>query len=78
MSKSQDAMPGSQQQVVRHTVAARVAAMESEKLYLQTLHGELGRQWRSIGDRIESINRQVAAEKASVPNDVNQPLRRLH
>jgi hypothetical protein len=54
---------------IRHTVAARVAAMEQEKMYLQDLHGELGRQWRSIGDRIASIDRQVAAEKASVLAD---------
>ena len=56
------------ERIVRHTVAARVSSMESEKLYLQHLHGELGRQWRSIGERIEAIDRQIIAEKASVPN----------
>lgn len=53
---------------IRLVAAAHVAAMESGKLYLQNLHGELGAQWRSIGDRIESIDRQITAEKASVPN----------
>lgn len=56
------------QSVVRHTVAARVAAMESEKLHLQNLHGEISRARLSIGDRIAALDRQIAAEKASVPN----------
>ena len=57
------------QRVVRHTVAARVASMESEKLYLQNLHGDISRLRLSIGDRIAALDRQIAAEKASVPND---------
>lgn len=54
--------------VVRRTGAARVSSMESEKLYLQNLHGELGNQWRSIGDRMAALDRQIKVEKASVPN----------
>lgn len=57
------------QRMVRHTVAARVASMESEKLYLQNLHGDISRLRLSIGDRIAALERQIAAEKASVPNE---------
>ena len=59
----------SHQQVVLHTAAARVSSMESEKLYLQNLHGQMGEAWRSVGDRIAALDRQIAAEKASVEND---------
>lgn len=55
--------------LVLHTVAARVVSMESEKLYLQNLHGDISRLRLSIGDRIEALDRQIAAEKASVPNN---------
>ena len=56
------------QRLVRHTVAARVASMESEKLYLQNLCGELNLMRLSVKDRIEAIDRQIIAEKASMPN----------
>lgn len=53
-------------EIYRHTVAARVRSLETEKLFLQTLHGELDRQCRSIGDRIEAIGRQISAERAGL------------
>ena len=70
MSKTLNAKRGadSQQRLVRHTVAARVSSMESEKLYLQNLHGDISRLRLSIADRIAALDRQIAAEKASVPN----------
>lgn len=53
--------------IARLTAAARVNAMEHEKAHLQKLHSDLLMICRSIGDRIDSLNRQIAAEKASVP-----------
>jgi len=58
----------SSQRLIRHAVAARVAAMESEKLYLQNLHGEISTMRLSIGDRIAALDRQIASEKSSVSN----------
>lgn len=52
--------------VVRHTAAARVCAMESEKLNLQKLDVEISRMKLSIGERITALDRQIADEKASV------------
>jgi hypothetical protein len=54
---------------IRQAISNRVWMLESEKLYLQGLHHELGRQWRSIGDRIKSIDQQISAEKASAPQN---------
>jgi hypothetical protein len=57
------------QRLVRHTAAARISSMESEKLYLQNLCGELNRTRMSVKDRIEAIDRQIMAEKVSVSGD---------
>jgi len=66
-------------QAVSAAVAARVNSMAAEKLYLQKLHSELGRQWRSISDRIELLDRQILAEQASATNSksISEPVRML-
>lgn len=71
MSKAANGQAGRKlraQREIRQTVAARVSEMESEKIYLQNLHGDISRVRLSIGDRISALDRQIAAEKASVPN----------
>ncbi|MFA5197842.1 MAG: hypothetical protein WC437_05495 [Patescibacteria group bacterium] len=50
----------------KRVVVARVAAMESEAIYLRTVYGCINRQAKDIEDRIESIKRQIAAERESV------------
>lgn len=43
--------------------AARVVAMEAEKLFLQKLHGEMQLQWLTVGERIARLSRQIKDEK---------------
>ena len=52
------------QRVIMQTAAARVSAMESEKINLQKLHGDVSFLKLSIGDRITTLEIQIADEKA--------------
>jgi len=53
--------------LIRHAAAARINAMQSEVLFLKDVHyrltGELGR----FEERIQTIEQNIASEKASVP-----------
>lgn len=53
--------------LIRHTTAARVNALESERHFLQHLHKDLMARCRLIGDRIRAIDEQIKAEQAQAP-----------
>jgi hypothetical protein len=50
----------------KRVVAARINALNSEKLFLQRVHDQLTTQWRLVDGRLAAIDRQIAQEKASV------------
>ena len=54
------------ERLVRCAAAARINSMEAEKLFLQNLFCNLSAEVREIFSRIELIDDQITAEKASV------------
>jgi len=55
------------QRIARHTSAARINAMESEKEFLASLHLRLATELERLASRIHLLEHTIEAERQSIP-----------